>query len=719
MARYGDGQARRRAGKTALGTTTLCVASAVGFSVAAQDRAGDAQAVVITGQKPGIAALPETIQNTAQNTAQSINVVPLEVIRQQGVTTLQEALKNVPGITLNAGEGGSHGDTVNLRGFPASDDFFLDGLRDTGFYTRDSFDVEQVEVYKGPASTLFGRGSTGGVINQVSKTPVLRPIQAATFTVGSANEVRGTADVNSVLGAASALRIDAMDQRSGVVDRDYVLNRRWGVAPSVAFGIGQATSLTLSYLHQAQDDIPDYGIPFVAGRPAPVRRANYYGLPADDRFQTHVDVGTLRLEHQLSDSLSISETARMGGYGYNSPMTAAHYDPAKVGAVPPPTASTPLGTVFIYRDRPSSAGIVRTAMSETDLTAKFRTGPLAHTLVLGLDVDQESAELVRFANQISQIAPTPLLNPNPFEAFPGHQTTIAQRPATQTDTLGASLVDSVDLGDAWNLVGAVRVDQFRAVLNEPITVKHFDHTDTIASPRLALVYKPTPSASLYVSYGTSFDPSAENLTLSASNQALPPEKDRTLEAGAKGVILDGRLSLTAAVFNTEMTNARITDPTNPSLQSLSGNLRVNGVELGVQGHLTRKLEILAGYTHLDGHSYGLAGAGQSVGSLQNTAPNAANVWAVYEFTHDFKLGLGANYLDRRAANVSGTDVIPSYVTVDGMVSYRLGRNLTVQMNGYNLANVLYFTNAYDTAPTENHVLPGAGRTITLSLAAKF
>ena len=712
--RSGDVQGRRGGRPSAIGTTTLCMASAVGLSAAAQDRA-DAQAVVVTGLRSGIAALPDNIQNTAQ----TINVVPLEVIHQQGVTTLQEALKNIPGVTLNAGEGGAHGDTVNLRGFAASDDFFLDGLRDTGFYTRDSFDVDSVEVYKGPASSLFGRGSTGGVINQVSKAPVLRDIAAATLTVGGAAMMRATADVNRIIGAASALRIDAMDQRSGVVERDYTLNRRWGVATSLAFGIGQITNLTLGYLHQEQDDVPDFGIPFVAGRPAPVRRANSYGLPADDRFQTHVDVATLRFDTRLSESLMLSETARMGAYWFNAPMTAAHYDPAKVGAVPPPTATTPLNTVFIYRDRPSSTGIVRTIMSRTDLTARFKTGALDHTLVASLDVEQEGAVLARLANQINQIAPTPLLNPNPLETFPGHQSAVTQRPTTRADTLGGALSDTVDFGEHWTLIGAVRLDRFHARLNEPITVKNFDHTDTIASPRLAVIYKPSPEASVYLSYGTSFDPSAENLTLSASNQALPPEKDRTLEAGAKGVVLSGKLSVTAAVFTTEMTNARISDPTNPSLQSLSGNLRVRGVELGVQGHLTRKLEILAGYTHLDGHSFGVVGAGQSVGSLQNTAPNAANVWGVFEFTHDLKLGLGANYLDRRPANVSGTDVIPGYVTVDGMLSYRINRNLTVQVNGYNLANALYFTNSYDTSPTENHVIPGAGRTITLTLAGKF
>jgi catecholate siderophore receptor len=234
-----------------------------------------------------------------------------------------------------------------------------------------------------------------------------------------------------------------------------------------------------------------------------------------------------------------------------------------------------------------------------------------------------------------------------------------------------------------------------------------------------VVYKVNPQASLYVSYGTSFDPSAENLSLSASNTALPPEKDRTLEAGAKAQVLDNKLSLTAAVFSTEMTNARITDPTNPSLQALAGNLKVGGFELDAQGHLTDKLEVMAGYTHLEGSSSGLAGAGKSVGAIQNMAPNAVNLWTVYEFTRAFKIGAGVNYLDKRAADVGDTNIVPSYVTVDGMVSYRINPHFVLQLNGYNLANKVYYTNSYDSSPTENHVLPGAGRTITLTLLTRY
>jgi catecholate siderophore receptor len=707
------GSSRRWAAQAGLGVAAAMTAAAAHPSAAPPTASTEVTALVVTARKPGITVLPETIQNTAQ----SINVVSEAVIRDQQAASLQEVLKNVPGITLNSGEGGSHGDTVNLRGFPASDDFFLDGLRDTGFYTRDAFDVDAVEVYKGPASTLFGRGSTGGVINQVSKTPKLSDFASGAITVGGNNETRITADGNYAFAENDALRLNAMDYGAGVVDRDFVHNHRWGVAPSLALGVGQPTSLTLNYLHQEEDDIPDYGVPFVAGKPAPVPRNTYYGLPTDDRYQSRVDVATARVEHDFGGGFSFTENARAGNYWFNSRETAPHYDPS--GVIVPPFSTTPLNTIEIFRDRPSVEGTVKTLMSESDLSYKFRSGLIDNTVTAGVDLDRENADLVRFVNQINQIAPTPLLDPNPFEAFPGHQTTVSQTPDTHTDTVGLSLIDNLNIGAHWNIVAAVRYDRFHATLNEPITHKHFDHTDDVTDPRVAVVYKVNPQASLYVSYGTSFDPSAENLSLSASNTALPPEKDRTLEAGAKALVMHSKLSLTAAVFSTEMINARITDPTNPSLQALAGNLKVNGYELDAQGRLTDKLEILAGYTHLEGGSSGLAGPHKSVDVVQNMAPNAANFWAVYEFTQPFKIGAGVNYLDKRPANVSGTDIVPSYVTLDGMVSYRINRRLTLQLNGYNLANRVYYTNSYDTSPTENHVLPGAGRTITLTLLARY
>jgi len=736
-------------------TSVAAVSAAFGQTVAANDvppKKQTIETVVVTGKRTTLDVLPETIQNTPQ----SINVIPAEVIREQGISNLQDALRNVPGITLNAGEGGTHGDLVNLRGFSAGDDYFLDGLRDTGLYDRDTFDVESVEVFKGPASTLFGRGSTGGVINLVSKTPQLYPVDDVSLTGGTNAELRGTADVNLVLDDTSAFRVDVMGQRNNVNGRPFVRNQRWGIAPSLAFGIGTDTSFTLNVLHQQEDNIPDYGIPFLFDKPAPVPRDAFYGLPSDDRFKTNVDVVTGRVEHKFSDSISVSDTARYGSYWFDSRQTAAIYGSANCfsSAASPyyfaggtlcatlpvasqiptttfnplyPVQGTPAGSVWVLRDRPSSKGTITTMINNADATAKFETGPLQHTMVAGVEVDREVADLRRFTNQNGVILPVPLLDPDPFEAFPGTQTVIRQMPVTKTATVGAYVNDTIDIGPHWTFTGALRFDNFRARFDQSLgTASHFTHVDNIVSPRAALVYKPMDTASFYISYGTSFNPSAESLSLAASNQDLAPERDRTYEIGAKTVWLDGLLSVTAALFNTEMTNARITDPLQPTLQTLAGTERVNGFEIGAQGRITEHWEILAGYTYLDPTAIGLAGAGIH-GPIPNTAHNQANLWTTYDFDDGLKIGGGLNYLGQVSAGTDNATVpgsivvahVPGYVTFDAMAGYQINDQLGVQINAYNLADKYYFVNSYFTRPGENHTAPAPGRTILFTLNASL
>ncbi len=730
-------------GRTALGwvsfgvTTAVATGGALGQTAETQ-AAGTAgiETVNVTAKRTELDKLTDKVLDTPQ----SINVVPLQVIQQQGTTSLQDALKNVPGITLNSGEGGAHGDQINLRGFSASDDFFLDGLRDTGFYTRDSFNYEAVEVYKGPASTLFGRGSTGGVINQVSKTPELFPIESTIVTAGTNAELRATADVNYVIDDDSAFRINAMSEAAHTADRDFTRTRRWGVAPSIAFGIDKPTTFTLSYLHQYEDNVPDFGVPFLFGKPAPVARDAYYGLPSDDRQKSRVDVATGTFKHDFDNSLSVTDKARWGNYFFDTRQTSPIYGTANCypGAAPfaggpvctraasdtpvstfnplQPIPGMPVDQIFVVRDRPSAFGTVETLMNETDVTWKFTTGGLSHTLVAGLELDHEEADLVRYVNQDGQIMPIPLLDPNPHEAFPGHQTAVSQRPDTKADTVGIYAVDTIAFGDHWSFVGALRWDRFDASFNEPIKNSSFQHTDFFLSPRAALVYKPDEDLSVYFSYGTSFNPSAENLSLSARTANLAPEKDHTYEIGGKTLLMGGMMSLTGALFNTTMENARIADPLNPGLQALAGELREQGAEVNVTGNITEHWEILVGYTYLDGRSLGLFGTNLK-GPVPNTAHNQANLWTTYDLDSGFKFGLGANYLGRRTAFKSdsqGVAHVPAYVTWDTMSSYAFTDNVTLQLNGYNLFDKKYYANSYFSSVIENHVLPGAGRTLTIS-----
>ncbi|MEI9993950.1 MAG: TonB-dependent siderophore receptor [Rhizomicrobium sp.] len=744
--------------RTAIGLTGVGLSSLAATGAAQADTATDVhsvETVVVTQRRTAIDLLPGKILDTPQ----SINVIPAEVIKSQGVHSLADALKNVPGITLNAGEGGTHGDLVNIRGFSAGDDYFMDGLRDTGLYDRDVFDYESIEVYKGPASTLFGRGSTGGVINQVLKAPQLFPIYDFAATGGTNGEARGTADINVVLGDDAALRVNLMGQRDNYEGRPFARNQRFGVAPSIAFGLGTDTVFTLKYLHQQEDNIPDYGIPFLFDKPAPAAQDTFYGLPGDDRFKSEVDVVTGRFEHKFDDTWSMSDTVRYGHYWFDSRQTAAIYGsancftsaatpgffagaplcagvahPTPVSVTPGsynpyfPVAGTPVDAVFVLRDRPSSKGTIATAMNDLNVTAKFATGALDHVVTFGSQYDNESADLTRFVNQDVSILPQPVLSPDPLEAFPGTQTTVNQTPVTKTNTTGLYATDTVNWGPQWSLTAAIRFDSFRVRYDQSFGSKpaHFSHTDDIWSPRAALVYKPTADTSVYFSYGTSFNPSAESLSLSATNQALPPEKDRTFEIGGKAQVLDGLLSLTAAVFNTEMTNARISDPTNPTLQTLAGTERVNGFELGAQGRITENWEIVAGYTYLDPTAVGLAGVGVH-GPIPNTAHNQANLWTSYDFDDGLKLGTGVNYVGmRRAGTDNGTvpgtiltATVPGYVTWDGMIGYQFNDTFGLQLNAYNLTDEFYFANSYFTKPNENHAVPGPGRTFLLTATASL
>jgi catecholate siderophore receptor len=320
------------------------------------------------------------------------------------------------------------------------------------------------------------------------------------------------------------------------------------------------------------------------------------------------------------------------------------------------------------------------------------------------------------------IAPTPLLAPDPYEAFPGHQTSVRQKPVTKTATEGVFIVDTVDFGDHWNFVGGLRFDHFGARFDQNLgAATHFTHNDNIGSPRAAVVYKPDENSSVYFSYGTSFNPSAETLSLAASNSGLGPERDHTYEFGGKTTIIDGELALTAAAFNTVKTNARITDPLNPTLQSLAGTERVNGVEFGAQGRIAENWELIAGYTYLAPRAVGLVAVGVA-GPIPNTARNQGNLWSVYDFESGLKLGAGVNWTGRRDAGSDTlsfpgqiiTAKVPSYVTADAMVSYPVADNFSLQLNIYNLANAFYYATSYDTRPNENHVAPGAGRTFLLT-----
>ena len=418
-----------------------------------------------------------------------------------------------------------------------------------------------------------------------------------------------------------------MGEHSQVTDRDNVRNRRWGIAPSLSVGIGGPDMLTLEYLHQEENDIPDVGIPIINGAPANVARNLDYGL-ASDRFQTNVNVATARYRHEFGKAVSISNTLRYADYTFtnifNGPNFGYYQSP---GA---PTASTPLGAILVGRDSPSSTGHRTNLINQTDLTANFATGPISHTLVAGLEFGREHDDTVRLVNPFGSAAETPqtpLLNPDPFEA------SVAQvgrtRAVTTAYSSAAYIIDTIHLGRKVDVIGGVRYDRFAAHYRPSALIPGvsasslvpLDHVDHVWSPRASLVFKVTDHARFYGSYGTSFDPSAEALSLSSKTANLDPVIAKSYEIGAKFDWLGGKLDGTAALFRTQIDNAQVTDPDHPTQIVLAGNQRVDGLELGLTGHLTRKWEITAGYTHLDGRD-------AEVHAMPPPSANSLPMWRV-------------------------------------------------------------------------------------------
>jgi catecholate siderophore receptor len=704
-----------------LGAMGVCVTSMLGMTVAHADTVtdpdgdgdddGKVEQVTVKGVR---SLLADKLPGDQLDVPQSLTVVTDKLMAEQGNTRLEEALKNVPGITLNAGEGSARGDTVNLRGFSAFNDFFLDGIRDAAVYTRDSFNLQSVEVVKGPSATLFGRGSTGGAINQVSKAPFLQAADVVTANLGTNDLYRMTADINQPIADTSAVRVNLMGESSQVADRDFVRNRRWGFAPSASFGIGTPDTLTLAYLHQQENNVPDTGIPFVDGRPAQIPRELYFGLSSNS-VTTHDDIATARYVHDFSPDLMVSDTLRYAHYEFSWMADMPNFG----GNVPTPT--TPPADVLVGRDQPASTGVQSNLTEQLDLTGRFETGFIKHTVSAGFEWARQTLDLNRLNNPFNAnnnwVPETPLLAPDPYETQP------VEGVSSEQDTVARStsfyVTDTLALGQYFDLIAGGRYDRFSADYNQ-LTVASgarllLDHTDRLGSPRAALIFKPTPMQTYYFSFGTSFDPSAEALSLTTKTANLGPVKGKTYEAGTKDNLLDGQLLLTGAIFHTVVDNAQTNDPENPTVTVLNGNQRVNGFETSVSGYLTKHLEIFAGYTYLDGKTLS-SGIPAYVGQpLQNVAKNALNLWTEYEFTDQWEAGIGGNWLDKRYADFGGTTTVPGYVVWNAMVSYKLSKNFALQLNGINLFNKLYYDAPYYTSPAENHVIPGVGRSGMLSI----
>jgi len=647
-----------------------------------------------------------------RNIPQTISIIPKEIMQQQGATSLAEVLRNVPGMTMTAGEGGvAAGDNLTLRGNSARNDIFVDGVRDLSPQSRDPFNLESVEITKGPTSAVTGRGSAGGAINLVSKSPNVNRYISGSVALGNADMRRASFDINTPLkkiglGERAAFRMNGLMHSSDVAGRNAVENERWGIAPTLAFGLGTPTRVTLGYYKLKQDNLSDYGIPWVTAthnvlaayrdKPAPVPRETFYGYSHRDSERLNQDTATVKFEHDFSDNYNLRSQFRYGLAKRNSMAT------------PPRFASN--DNTVINREMRSWIADDKIIDSQTDMRLSFDTLGIKHNMVTGVAFTNENNKRI---NRTALNSPTTLLDPNPNDIYTGVITTSPYVGDITGNTQSLWVFDTAKFGQKWEGTGGVRWEHFdvNGVNTTPAPVVQ---DVKYASVRGGLIFKPTQSGSVYGSYGTSISPSLEGLSYSTSNTAIPPEKTYTAEVGSKWEVSGGRLLVTGALFRVAKDNARTPGllPTDPP-QVLSGRQVSRGIEFSATGAITRSIRLLAAYTLIDAKIQSSNTPAEVGKTFQNTPRNSGNVWLTYTAKR-YMLGVGPRFVGRRFGNNTNTRQVDSYATVDAMGSFTVNRYLDLRANLTNLNNSYYFERLGG-----GHLIPGASRVFMITTNFKF
>jgi catecholate siderophore receptor len=667
---------------------------------------------------------------TLVDTTQTISVIGNDLFNEQGATSLTDALRNSPGVgTFYAGENGntSTGDAIYMRGFDTSGNIFVDGIRDLGAVSRDIFNIDQIEVAKGPAGTDTGRSSPTGAINLVTKRANLRDAGSASLSVGSGDQLRGVADLNRRLGDGTALRINLMGQDSGVPGRDRVTNARWGVAASLGLGLDTSTRTHLDMLHVQQDNIPDGWVPTVGlpgysspdpARPwlsdaAPVDPQNFYGTTSDFDHIT-ADMATLRVEHMTEGGAQLRNIARWGRTSQDYMLTSFMANKDRF-ATPEPADPT---TWTIARSNPTFKtqrnGILA---NQTSLVVHFGDGVVTQDLSAGMEFVRETIDTTGIAVLDGTAWPPANLydpqadvgglrwGPNGADGH-GH-----------VDTAALYAFDTVRVGTRWQVNGGLRVDRYEsrfrnraacvasgtrgpacggAALGTVLPFVDAKDADTLLNWKFGALYKPTADSSVYANYAVSQQPPGgstlelSNQTNSANNPAYEPQKARTVEIGGKWNLAGDRLLLTGAIYDTRIDNEVVLDASSNTYFQ-DGGKRVRGVELGAVGQLTKNWWLSAGFTTMDAEvTQGPNVASDGSRQLAYTPERAFTAWTTYRFANGLTLGGGARYSGEMKRGTDGAIGTPAftrdYWVFDAVASYAFGESADLRLNLYNLAD---------------------------------
>lgn len=686
-------------------TMTSAILTAIVGAAAAQDLAPFDIAmiedqIIVTGERAAYANI-RTSSATKTDTAlvdipQSISIINRDLIDDQAFRTLADVSRYVPGLGFGQGEG--HRDAPVLRGNQSTADLFIDGVRDDAEYFRDLYNVDRLEVLKGPNAMIFGRGAGGGLINRVTRKAEFETIREITLSGGQFASGRAAVDVGGAVSEAVALRLNAVYENSDSY-RDFTGKELFGINPAGAVRLGEATTLRLSYEFFRDRRDVDRGVPSLNGLPFDGDRSAFFGNPdeSNSEFDRHGVVGVL--EHDFSDDLTFRNSL---SFASNDKFYENVFASGPVNAA---TGDVPIQSYFSSQQR-------RNFFNQSDLVWKTGTGPLAHTILFGVEAGLQKTENFRTPNNAAgtvNIAAPTTFAPSPFLGVQNDN-------LVDLNLVGVYVQDQIEIGRYIQLIGGVRFDRFDLEFDDQrIGQPDFSRVDEVFSPRGGVVFKPAENASIFFSYSRSFLPQSGDQfsNLTASFAALEPEVFENLEIGAKWD-LNNRLELAGAFYRLDRENTRAVDPIT-LLTVLTGAQRSKGVEVSLAGSLTDKWEIIAGYSYQDAEITATTTAAPEGRALALVPEHSFSLWSTYQVLPRWRVGAGVIHQGDRFATLSNAVTLPDFTRVDAAVYYALSDAIDLQVNVENLTNALYFPTAHN----DNNITPGAQRNVRAALTARF
>jgi catecholate siderophore receptor len=630
---------------------------------------------------------------------QSVSVVTRDLIRDQSMQSLADVARYVPGAGMAQGEGNR--DTIILRGNSSTSDFFMDGVRDDVEYFRDLYNLDRVEVLKGPNAMIFGRGGAGGVVNRVTRQASWDRVREVSLQGGSWDNRRATFDLGDGVTDTFAARVTGMYEDSDSY-RDGVELERKGVNPTIAFSLGDATVLRLSYEYFDYDRTADRGIASENGRPFQTDESTFFGDPTQSPTNATVNQGSIIIDHAFNDNVSLRNRTLYADYNkfYQNVFAGGAVDPI-----------SGLVQISAYNNEQLRENF----FNQTDLTFSFDTGGLHHDFLAGMELGEQTTDNFRmtgFFNGTSDLLFVPASDPTISVPV-----TFAQDEDDNDNhgraTIAAVYVqDQIELSPRVEAVLGLRFDQFDMEFTNNRTGERFDSSDGLVSPRAGLIYKPIEPMSLYASYSMTYVPRAGSQlsSLNVTNEALDPEEFENIEVGAKWDVRPG-LALTVALFQLDRSNVVIPDPDNPDVSILVDGQRTKGFELGASGRINEAWSIQGGYAYQDGELTEALGGTR----LAQLPKHVASLWNRYDFMPAWGVGLGVVHQTEMFAAADNTVTLPEFTRVDAAVFYAPNERLRMQLNLENLLDEKYYPNAHN----NNNITPGSPMAVRVGVIANF